>query len=347
MNIYFFPDYTKVNPYQYLFYRALNKYGFLAHSDFDLNDNWLIENRLKIDILHFHWPEVIWRIKKSVFNRFRLIIGFYRYLMLAKKLKIKIWWTLHNIEPHEAANIYDHLGYYLLAKFSDLIICHSKYSVNLFRNKFKTDAKIVVMYHGLYENIYPPPRSRAQILSRFNLNPSIPILGCIGLIRHYKGFDIAVEALKYLDREVQLIIAGGVHHSSYIADLECIINNTDCKIFLVKKFLSNQEFSDVMSICDAILLPYRKITTSGLLLAAWTFERPTIVTDHPFFREIANDTPEIVEYISPLTPQSCAAAVNRFLNKDKVIISNTFSVIKQKYSWDNCVKTLISNSKSS
>ena len=342
MNIYFFPDYTRANPYQHLFYKALQKYGFIARPDFNINDYWIKKNRKKIDILHFHWPEAIWRVKKSFVNRFRLLVGFYRYLMLTRNIGIQIWWTLHNIEPHEAASICDRFGYYLLAKFSDVIICHSKYAANLFKNKFKIRDKIVVMYHGLYENVYPPPKCRAQILSRFNLNPSIPVLGCIGLIRYYKGFDIAVEALKYLNEEVQLIIAGGVHHSYDIANLERIINSVSCKVILIKRFLSDQEFADIMSTCDAILLPYRKITTSGLLLAAWTFEKPTIVTDHPFFREISSDSPEIVEYISPLTPQSCSEAISRFLKKDKAVINKTFSTLKEKYSWNNCVKSLVS-----
>ncbi len=341
MRIYFFPDYTKSNPYQYLFYKTLENYGFVICRSCVINDRWLQENQSKINILHYHWPEPIWRTGNSLFGRLRLLIGFYRYLTLAKKFKIKIWWTLHNIEPHEAASIYDRFGYYLLAKFSDVIICHSKYAANLFKNKFKISDKIVVMYHGLYENVYPRPRSRAQILSKFNLNPSIPVLGCLGLIRYYKGFDIAAEALKYLDEEVQLIIAGEVHQSYNIIDLERIINSLSCKVILIKRFLSDQEFSDIMSTCDAILLPYRKITTSGLLLAAWTFKKPTIVTDHPFFREMANDSPEIVEYISPLTPQSCSAAISRFLKKDKAAIDKTFSALKEKYSWNNCVKSLV------
>ena len=116
--IFSFPGSLTANPYLNLFYNALSKHGFSFSGGLKINDNWLCKNYKNIDILHFHWPEDVWRVRsKNKIGRLRGVVGFWKYLRLAHKLGIKVWWTLHNLEHHEGADIVDKLGYKVGIKF--------------------------------------------------------------------------------------------------------------------------------------------------------------------------------------------------------------------------------------
>ncbi len=343
INIYSFPYNIEANPYLELFYDALRDYAFIQKSGLIVNDNWLIANSSKIDILHFHWPEDIWRTRgQSKIARLRGVIGFWKYLRLAHKLNINIWWTLHNIEHHEGVDFVDIMGYRVLSKQSNIIICHSNYAANLFKKRYKTKGKIIIMYHGLYEGVYPPPEPREKVLKELNLDPSVPTFSCLGNIRHYKGFDLAAKAIANIDTQVQLIIAGNVHKDYNIDLLKKIIAQSKNKIVLIPRFLTNQEFSNFINASDSIILPYRKITTSGLLLAALTFLKPVIVCNHPYFREIFGEFKEGVKFFDPNKSHSLISAILDFIsanNKNKT--EKHLKLLRNKYLWKNTIKSLV------
>ncbi len=339
--IFSFPSLLSANPYLELFYNNLSKFDFCYLGGLKVNDGWLYTNNKKIDILHFHWPEDIWRIRsKNKIGRLRALIGFWRYLRLAKKLGIKIWWTLHNLEHHEGIDFVDKLGYKVLAKQSDLIICHSKYGANILKKRDNPRGELVVMYHGLYEGIYPSPAPRDEVLREIGFDSSLPTFCCLGYIRPYKGFDLAIDAINLLDRDVQLIIAGNVHKDYDINVLQKKVSfNKKCKI--IPKFLSNQKFSDIINACDAVILPYKKITTSGLVLAAWTFNKPVIAADHPYFREISQGVEAAIEFFRPGDVGDLAKAISRFLLKAQQSRLDALNRLAQKYRWNNCIQSLV------
>ncbi|MDQ7032495.1 MAG: glycosyltransferase [Desulfonauticus sp.] len=343
IKIFSFPLDIAANPYLKLFYNSLKEYGYVHAGGLVVNDLWLKGNKKNIDILHFNWPEDIWRLRgRNKFSKLRGVLGFWKYLDLARKFNIKIWWTLHNLEHHEGVDIIDRFAYLILARKSDIIICHSRYSASELRKRYKNTGKTVIMYHGLYEGVYPEPNSKEKIIKTLNLDPDIPIFSCLGNIRYYKGFDLAAKAISTLEQRVQLIIAGNVHPSYDISVLEKIIKNSKNKIILIPKFLSDQEFSDIMSISDAIILPYRKITTSGLLLAAWSFLKPVIVSDHPYFRELTEGYPNTAFFFSPKNYLELQKTLQSFLETDKNLIRSEILSLKKRYSWKECVKALIS-----
>ena len=343
LNIFSFPVLSMENPYLYLFYNTLSKYNFHYSGGLNVNDDWLYKNFNKIDILHFHWPEDIWRVRSTnKIGRLRGVIGFWKYLRLANKLGIKIWWTVHNLEHHEGTDFVDKLGYRVLAKLSNLIICHSNYALNILKKRDYPRGKVVVMYHGIYKGVYPTPIPREEVLRNLDLDPCLPTFCCLGNIRYYKGFDLAVDAINSMKTKVQLIIAGKVHKDYNINMLSKKVSfNNRCK--LIPKFLSKKEFSDIIAACDAVILPYRKITTSGLLLAAWSFDKPAIVSDHPYFRELVIGAEAAVVFFQPGNVADLAGAISKMISEDKISRLKAISKLKKRYSWENCIKSLLKN----
>lgn len=369
-----FPGRGKENPYVDLFYDALAPHGIALVSELKMDVDWLIKNRTQFDAIHLHWPEVLWRTykpkkpgrtrtflrkyipsywrilkhtdsiafeilssqKKLLADKIRGYFYFRQFIAKARQYGLCIIWTAHNAEAHEGTDIIDRLGYKYLAKSADLVILHSQYSKNEFLNRYKTDAQCIVMPHGNYDGVYPPPRVRETILNELKLRDDLPIVSCIGMLRDYKGIDLAINALSKLDGQVQFLCAGAPHPSFDIETLKSRISKMDNAI-LIPEFLSNQEFTDFVSISECLLMPYKKITGSGALLASLTLSRGVIASDLPYFRELLEGNCNAGRLVDATNASEFAINIRNYLEIPSELRHQSARSLADKNSWNNVV----------
>ena len=215
--------------------------------------------------------------------------------------------------PHENATKTDYMGYKLLSHFSDLIIFHSNTSKKECERIYQLRSDFVIMPHGNYNGAYPPPRNKFEVIKEIGLQPNKPIVGMIGSMREYKGIDVALKAMEYLDDRAQFLCAGKSHQLFDPGKFKNETNNKNNIVFINRR-LSDQEFSDYSNCCDLLLLPYKRITGSGALLAALTFGKGVIASDLPFFKEILNGTIKAGKLVTPEDPKELAIGITEYLN---------------------------------
>ena len=63
------------------------------------------------------------------------------------------------------------MGYRILAREADLIICHTRWSADAVVRTYHPPGTIIVMTHGNLEAIYPVPRPRAVVAAELGLDP--------------------------------------------------------------------------------------------------------------------------------------------------------------------------------
>jgi glycosyltransferase involved in cell wall biosynthesis len=274
---------------------------------------WLRSRAGRLDAIHLHWPEKIWRnhvpaplgalARSGIKGSWRLaraapglrkVAGLAllrRLLDEAKRLGLLVVWTAHNAEPHEGTDALDRAGYHLLAARADVIVCHSQAARAEFEARHRPTGRVVVMPIGNYEGVYPSPRPRDEVLGGLGLRPERPTVCCVGELRAYKGLDRACEAVARLKGAVQLVVAGAPDPTF---DLDALRRRFDGRTWGVLKpaTLSPQEYSDLVSASEAVLLPYRRITGSAALLAAVTLGRGAVCSDLPFFLEALAPEPD-------------------------------------------------------
>lgn len=114
-----------------------------------------------------------------------------------------------------------------------------------------------------------------------------------GNIRKSKGVEELLQVINYINKEniaidkLNIIVAG--------ADIFNILKNNDViynsftKILL--RQLNDSEMKYLFSKSDIILLPYTKITQSGVLEMALQFEKPILTSNLDYFRNILNQFP--------------------------------------------------------
>jgi glycosyltransferase involved in cell wall biosynthesis len=125
---------------------------------------------------------------------------------------------------------------------------------------------------------------REQARRELGLSPDGFHFLSIGFLQPHKGFDRAMRALPRLDgHDVQLHVVGSVRvHSpdvrSHVELLGQLADSTPGAT-LHEGYVSDELFDRWIVACDALVLPYRDIWSSGVLERAKLYGRPAIVSD--------------------------------------------------------------------
>lgn len=335
------------NPYFTLYHRALAARGISCSDTLEIDRAWLTAHAGGVDGIHLHWPERFWRRDLAGIGRLRRalrvsrhLLNLARFLRAARRLGMRRIWTVHNLEPHEGAYRWERYGYRLLANLCDIVICHSRWEADLVRRRFRPVGTVIVMPIGELGSAYPAARPRTQVLTELGLDPDLPVVGCLGRLREYKGLDLACAAVERLDGRVQLIVAG-VRQAGYdTAHIQRAAAGTK-GIVLLERDLSDQEFADLMAASDAQLLPYRRITGSAALLSALGAGRGVVVSDLPYFREVLAGEPDAGVIVGSPDPAVWAESIARYLARPAAGRTAAARRLAARYAWDRSVDPVV------
>ena len=125
----------------------------------------------------------------------------------------------------------------------------------------------------------PPKKAAVALERRRHGNPELLLL-CFGAIRPYKGVDLALEALALVDPalSVRLVVAGRFWsgESPYRRQVEQL--GLGDRVELRNGYVPDDEAAVLFGAADAVLLPYRSASQSGVVQLAYAHGRPVIAT---------------------------------------------------------------------
>lgn len=157
--------------------------------------------------------------------------------------------------------------------------------------------RVRVIPHG--EDFQPLTTcTRSEARASLGLSVDAFCFLCIGFVQPHKGFDRAVRAFASIGGDgARLDVVGGVRveHPEYVAyvrDLGRLVYETP-GAHLHAGFTSDELFDRWIVASDVLVLPYRRIWSSGVLERAALYSRAVIVTDVGGLREQAAGRVEI------------------------------------------------------
>ena len=119
------------------------------------------------------------------------------------------------------------------------------------------------------------------------------ILLFFGMIKKVKGLDVLLRSLRKvidINPDIILLIAGNPWENDFDICKEIIHqNNLSNNIILHTKFIPHEDVEYYYCASDLVVLPYKKIYQSGVLMMALSYERPVLVSDLPALKEIIVD----------------------------------------------------------
>ena len=180
------------------------------------------------------------------------------------------------------------------------VICHSEWGRRALVERCGVDPERVrVVPHGAFGYLrdlpeVPPPVAAAG-----------PLAALPGIMRPYKGADVLVRAWTAVRERVPgatLVVAGRA-----MMDVAAL-GTPGAGVEILDRFLSDAELAALLRRATVVVLPYRRIDSSGVLFAALALGRAVVLSDVGSFREL-HDEHGIGVLVRPDDPEALATAV--------------------------------------
>jgi glycosyltransferase involved in cell wall biosynthesis len=198
---------------------------------------------------------------------------------IARKLRkrgVTVAMMVHNVSDHGGRRLGARALDWQLAA-ADYFVVHTSHLAENLR-KAGRDQPAAILKHPDYCD-FPP--ATGKLKRQYGLE-----LLCFGFVRHYKGFDIAIRALKASGRsDVRLTIAGEMwDDSTEIEELSRDMPDGQ-KVEIINGYISDHQVAELFARCDVVLAPYRSVSGSGVAALARHYCRPIVASDLPGLRE--------------------------------------------------------------
>jgi glycosyltransferase involved in cell wall biosynthesis len=303
MKIFAIPRETN-NPYQELLYGEMRHYGAQVVYAGQLTRSYtlnlllmpfelLLRRVAGVRLAHLHWTYNFCIYGSSKFPFLRCVAQwwFYACLWTLKVLGMRLIWTAHNVLPAGRVLADDLQARRRMVSTADLVIAHSQATLDELATLGIIPRRSLVIPHGPYV-----VTGGAESLRVPGVVPGHRKFMFFGTISSYKGIDTLLAAFAALpsDLPVELDVVGECVDAVLKASLTQLAVRSQRQVTLRFERIAESEVSSLLADADVIVLPYRKITTSGSAVLALTHGRPLVVPDLPGLAGIPDDA--VVRY---------------------------------------------------
>jgi glycosyltransferase involved in cell wall biosynthesis len=229
-------------------------------------------------IVHLHWLFGLGLTGASRLPGLRRVAQlWFRVVLAAIRLSgLRLVWTAHNVLPHEPIFHDDLAARRELVRAADLVIVHSPAAERELVGALGRPRATAVVPHGPYG--VPPRRP-----SRPPEAP--PALLFFGTLLPYKGVEDLLLAFARVARStpIELTVAGRCPDAELRRTLTALAEPWGERVQLRLDAVPDEELPLLFGSHDALVLPFRKVTTSGSALLGLEAGIPVVVPELPAF----------------------------------------------------------------
>jgi glycosyltransferase involved in cell wall biosynthesis len=280
------------NPYQGLLYSAMDRLGVQASYLGELTRSHTVnllllpaqlawQRMAGARVVHLHWVAATFALPGA--RRFPVLrrLGqawFLVWLRACRALGLRLVWTAHNVLPHEQVFADDVAARRALVRASDLVLAHSAATLAGLAALGAAPRRSVVIPHGPL----PPGRPAAALRRPGSAGGPRQFL-FFGRVQDYKGVTDLLAAFAALSATVpaELTVAGPCPDGQLQAELRALAAGAGHQVTLRLDPVPDDAVTDLLATADVVVLPFRRVTTSGTAILALCHGRPLIVPDLP------------------------------------------------------------------
>jgi glycosyltransferase involved in cell wall biosynthesis len=262
-------------------------------------------------LIHLHWVVAFTLPGTQRFSFMRRVaqIWFLIWLRTCRLLGIYLVWTAHNVLPHEPVFADDVSARRSLVEASDLVLAHSQATLDELGAFGAVASRSAVIRHG---PIGPVPYATLPTLSGSG-GPRRFLF--IGRVREYKGVDDLLTAFLAMPRDVaaHLTVAGQCDSPKLRSRLCALARQGGSRVALHLERVPEEEVAPLLFASDVVVLPFRRVTTSGSAMLALAHGRPLIVPDLAGLADLPDEA--VLRY--ERGPEALTAAMARLARTDR------------------------------
>lgn len=203
-------------------------------------------------------------------------------VMMLKIFGLKLHAIVHDVEGFEESDK-PWIQKMILGKLIQRLSVHNQFSKDILATKVseKVLEKTKILKHGHFHALPSPHPNREEARNLLGFDEDKTYILFFGQIKQVKGLDLLIEAFASANLEnTVLVIAGKPWKADYEMYAEMIrIKNIQNKVLGFIRFIEDDERDLFFKACDILVLPYRKIYQSGVLLMATSYRIPVIVSN--------------------------------------------------------------------
>jgi glycosyltransferase involved in cell wall biosynthesis len=194
-----------------------------------------------------------------------------------------------------------------------------------------------IIYHGSEPIITFDPTIKAKARTKFSLSHTNRIILALGFRTNTKGWDILDKMDIPIDWTVVMNSSKNHYNTeNYIPKISTIHQNEI--IDLHKGFLNDSDLSLLFYAADAVILPYKVSSGSGVMFDGLAHGLPFIAADLEFFREFSSKGLGITV---KRNPEAFSKALVTLNNNYEYYAKNVI-LFKEKLKWYNIARNHIS-----
>jgi beta-1,4-mannosyltransferase len=229
-------------------------------------------------ILHIHWMYAF-RLpgNRRVAERAAFASSM-SFLLLAKLLRYRIVWTVHNVLPHEHITSNDLVVRRTLARFADAVIVHSSSTLPALSAAGIPITDATVIPHPSYVGRYVVTDTRESSRASLKLPTDATVCLFFGRIEPYKNVPALIEAFARVAKthaSAFLVVAGACKDPVLRAQLTAMLAPIDRATSVLRR-ISDDELSSFFRASDVVACPFLDVTTSGSAMLALSFGVPIV-----------------------------------------------------------------------
>jgi glycosyltransferase involved in cell wall biosynthesis len=279
------------NPYQELLYGPMRSGGAVIRYGGELTGSRTVNLLLLpaelllcrlcgYTIFHLHWVFAFWFTGSQRYAMLLRLsrLWFMLVLALARRFSFKVVWTAHNALPHTPVFDDDVKARRALIRASDLVLAHSESALD------ELAQFGVPLRHGRVVPHGPILAPGVAELSPLSARQPRQIL-FFGRIAAYKGVEDLLQAVRDLGRPLDLVVAGECPDGELHGRLVAAAGDSD-RVTLRLEHVADEAIAPLFAAADAVVFPFRKVTTSGSIHLALASGRCVVVPDLPAFAEL-------------------------------------------------------------
>ncbi|MCP5372507.1 MAG: glycosyltransferase [Hyphomicrobiales bacterium] len=236
----------------------------------------------------------------------------------------------HNSADHERSRWKGALTRWALGK-ADSFVAQTRQDADNLRRDYP-GTPVLVHPHPIYDQFpdppsVPPRRAKLELLF-------------FGLVREYKGLDVLIEALGRLpDLDYKATVAGEFWWGRDQIEARIAELGLGDRVEMLPRYVSDEEAASLFARADAVVLPYRSATGSGVIPLAYHYRKPVVVTR-------VGGLPDVVDegrtglIVPPDSPDALAAAITDLPGLLAGDVAGAIDGLKKSLTWDGLARVV-------
>lgn len=262
----------------------------------------------------------------------------YTHIANRMKKQCRVVTLIHNAIPHEPRFFDKPLAALLFRQCDSFVVMSENVAKDL--QSLCPGARYILNPHPLYDH-FGEKIAKAEACRRLAIPQSKKTLLFFGLIRDYKGLDLLIDAVGQLDDTYQLLIAGECYGSFEKYQTQIEASPARQRIFVHSRYISDDEIPVFFSAADALVLPYRSATQSGVVSVAYHYDLPMLSTPvGDFPQSIGKPGTGLV--VPEISSTAIARGIEEVLSAEKQpLFAACIEKEKAALSWETLTKKLL------